>query len=164
MFHHAMSGSSSWARCLPARFGSGRSTRTRRKRSLICSGHCQPDRERATQKYGDQLDPLRGAHAVLGWLLTHPGDRGQGRWLAADADSGVDWITTLSAGDPRRADLKRAELLAGVSRLLLGRVVLSGYGFLSAFPSYHPGILLFEHVEQVCDLICSFRHGRTPRV
>ncbi|MGH3814417.1 MAG: site-specific integrase, partial [Pseudonocardiaceae bacterium] len=52
-------------------------------------------------KAKDSSPRLRGARTILSWLLTHPGQGWQQRWLAAGADQGTGWIDDLIADDPR---------------------------------------------------------------
>ena len=55
---------------------------------------------------------VRGARQVLQWLLEHPGEGWQDRWLAAGADTGMGWVDPLIAHDPRTHDKCRDELVA----------------------------------------------------
>lgn len=88
---------------------------------------------------------LRGARTILTWLLTHPGKGWQQRWLAADADQGTDWIDDIIADDPRTPAVKHGATIAGLHSLLLCRVVLPSYQFLTSYNAR----LLFCNVQQV---------------
>lgn len=80
----------------------------------------------------------RGARKILHWLLTHPGDTWQQRWLAAGTDADKNWgqaIEDADAGDTRTPTAKRTETLLGLTCLLLCRVVLPDYDFLSRLKS-----------------------------
>jgi hypothetical protein len=72
---------------------------------------------------------------VLAWLEQHPGEGWQERWLAAGADRGTGWLDDLVAGDPRTPGTKRAAMTYAVAFLMLARVILPGYEFLSAYRS-----------------------------
>jgi len=78
---------------------------------------------------------MRGAAAVLDWLLTHPGEGWQERWLAAGAGNGTAWIAQIAAAGAAGGKARRTTICAGVSALLVCRVVLPGYAFINA---YHP--------------------------
>lgn len=91
----------------------------------------------------DQLEQLKGARTVLGWLAGHPGAGWQQRWIAASCDEGAGWIDELLATDPRVC--ARLELRAGLSMLLLCRVVLPSYTFLADYQPYN----LYLDVQQV---------------
>jgi hypothetical protein len=88
---------------------------------------------------------LRGARVILDWLLTYPGKGWQERWLAADADHGTDWVDEIVADDPRVPEVKRGATIGGLNCLLLCRVVLPSYKFLTAYNA----CLLFRHAQQV---------------
>jgi integrase len=88
---------------------------------------------------------LRGAATILKWLLTHPGDGWQERWLASGADTGTAWIDDLIRDDPRSPTVKRNATMAGLNCLLLSRVVLPSYTFLTNYSA----AMLFRQVEQV---------------
>lgn len=88
---------------------------------------------------------IDGAATILDWLLTHPGDGWQARWLAAGGDNSLDWVTEITAGDPRAAATKRQEVLKGFVCLLLRRVVLPSYEFLFAYKAS----TLFAQARQV---------------
>ncbi len=95
------------------------------------------------QRRKDQLQCTNGARAVLAWLLAHPGTGWQDRWVAAGCDAGADWIDTVTADDPRGC--AREETRAGLSMLLLGRVVAPSYTFLADYQPYN----LYLHVQQL---------------
>ena len=87
----------------------------------------------APSSYGRSHTILRGAGKVLGWLLEHPGDGWQDRWLASGSDTGLTWVDDLTAGDPRCHDTKHNEVMVGLCFLLLARVILPSYDFLAAY-------------------------------
>ncbi|WP_405987914.1 site-specific integrase [Streptomyces sp. NBC_00986] len=87
---------------------------------------------------------LRGAKNILAWLEAHPGTGWQERWLAA-TDTGTTWVDHLASGDLRSASTKREENLRGLVSLLLCRVILPGYGFLTSYNSSR----MQERVRQV---------------
>lgn len=97
------------------------------------------------QKAKDSSPKLRGAKVILDWLLTHPGDGWQDRWLAADADQGTDWIDEIIVNDPRALEVKRNATVGGLNCLLLCRVALPSYKFLTAYNA----CMLFRNVQQV---------------
>jgi site-specific recombinase XerD len=76
---------------------------------------------------------LRGARLVLAWLESMPGEGWQDRWLAAGADSGLDWVDQLTVDDPRGQRFKREEVMRGLVGLLLCRLVQPGYAFLTGY-------------------------------
>lgn len=78
---------------------------------------------------------LKGATTILRWLLTHPGEGWQDRWMASGADHGMSWIEQLAPSGTRLAVTKRHEHIAGLSCLLMCRVVLPSYDFLAAYRS-----------------------------
>lgn len=75
---------------------------------------------------------LRGALRILEWLSDQEGAGWQQRWAAAGADQDPDWMDRLSQTDPRGEIANHEELCAGLSWLLLARVV-------------HPSYELFHH-------------------
>jgi hypothetical protein len=96
---------------------------------------------RATSRNSQRL---RGAQRILDWLLTHPGDGWQDRWLVSDADTGPGWINTLTTsldGQAATADAaaipptRREVITDGLACLLLARVVLPSYQFLHRYPT-----------------------------
>lgn len=76
---------------------------------------------------------LNGARLILRWLLTHPGDGWQQRWLTSGADDSIDWIDPLIADVPLAYDSKREQVMTGVGFLLICRVVLPSYTFLGSY-------------------------------
>ncbi|HEX2298020.1 MAG TPA: hypothetical protein VHH34_05795 [Pseudonocardiaceae bacterium] len=91
----------------------------------------------------DQLQCLRGARVVLEWLATHPGTGWQDRWGSAGCDAGIGWVEALTAADRRACALQ--ETRAGLSMLLLARLVAPSYVFLADYQPYN----LYLHVQQV---------------
>src|SRR5262249_29932862 len=89
--------------------------------------------------------PVEGAAAILQWLQRHPGDGWQERWLSADADRDTRWLDDIVVDDPRSAATKRSMMAQGLACLLLVRVVLPSYGFLSQYRARS----LFTWVRQV---------------
>ncbi len=96
-------------------------------------------------KAKDSSPRLRGAATILTWLLTHSGQGWQQRWLTAGADHGTSWIDDIIADDPRTPVVARNATVGGLNSLLLARVVLPSYGFLTSYNA----CLLFRHVQQV---------------
>ncbi|MGH3570232.1 MAG: hypothetical protein ACRDUW_00095 [Pseudonocardiaceae bacterium] len=94
---------------------------------------------------------LRGASTILDWLLTHPGEGWQDRWMVSGADHDTSWIDTLAPGDTRLAVTKRQEHVAGLACLLMCRVVLPSYDFLAAYRA--KGLL--ERCARSCGPRCS---------
>ena len=78
---------------------------------------------------------LRGARRILDWLLTHPGDGWQDRWLLSGADTGPGWIDTLTAADQTTPATRREVITDGLACLLLQRVILPSYQFLHRYPT-----------------------------
>jgi integrase len=78
---------------------------------------------------------LWGIPVILDWLQQHPGGSWQERWLAAGADRGTGWLDEIAAADPRQPKTKRTAMTYAVACLLLARVILPGYEFLSAYRS-----------------------------
>jgi len=66
----------------------------------------------------------RSSPAILEWLQSHPGDGWQQRWLAAGADTRLDWLNDLPTSSPVPAREKRAGNVVATNSLLLNRVVL----------------------------------------
>lgn len=95
---------------------------------------------------------LRGARAILDWLLSHPGEGWQQRWQAAGADHDTSWVDRLTVDDPRTPVVRRNATIGGLNYLLLCRVVLPSYAFLASYNA----CLLFRHVQQVSSPSCSF--------
>ena len=88
---------------------------------------------------------LRGAATILDWLLAHPGEGWQDRWMISGADRDASWIDTLAPGDTRRAGTRRHYHIAGLGCLLLCRVVLPSYDFLTAYRASG----LFGQVQEI---------------
>ncbi|MGH3610105.1 MAG: hypothetical protein ACRDRD_18760, partial [Pseudonocardiaceae bacterium] len=99
-----------------------------------------------TRNYGHRARISEGARTVLDWLNRHPGQGWQQRWHISGADQGLDWIDDLiSDSDSRSPRTQRESLIAGMSSLLLCRIVMPGYPFLNGFGSGG----LFRHAQQV---------------
>jgi len=78
---------------------------------------------------------LLGSATILGWLTGFAGDGWQQRWLHAGADAGKAWFDEV--GVPGRTTGAAREILRdGLAGLLLGRVVLPSYEFLTAYSAY----------------------------
>ncbi len=87
---------------------------------------------------------LLGAATILGWLRGFAGNGWQQRWINAGADTGKAWLDEV--GVPGRTTGAAREILRdGLAGLLLGRVVLPSYGFLTAYSANK----LFAEVRQV---------------
>jgi site-specific recombinase XerD len=87
---------------------------------------------------------LLGAATILGWLTGFDGSGWQQRWIHAGADAGKAWFDEV--GVPGRTTGSAREILRdGLAGLLLGRVVLPSYGFLTAYSAYK----LFAEVRRV---------------
>lgn len=97
------------------------------------------------QKTAHSSPKLRGARVILDWLLTHPGEGWQERWLVANADRGTGWIDEIIVEDPRAPVVKRNGIVGGLNSLLLCRVMLPSYKFLTSYNAS----LLFRQVQQV---------------
>lgn len=76
---------------------------------------------------------LRAASVILDWLQQHPGDGWQARWQAAGADRDTGWLDEIVDTDPRTTGTKRSVMTNALAYLLLCRVVLPEYGFLSRY-------------------------------
>ena len=87
---------------------------------------------------------LRGAATILDWLLAHPGEGWQDRWTVSGADRDAGWIDTLAPDDTRRASTRRHDHIAGLGCLLMCRVVLPSYDFLTAYRASG----LFDQVQK----------------
>ncbi|MGW9389170.1 tyrosine-type recombinase/integrase [Streptomyces globisporus] len=84
----------------------------------------------------DRCRDLRlGSQGILDWLSSYPGEGWQQRWIAAGADSSLDWLNTLPRGSPAAVNRRRAVTRVGLISLLLNRVVLPAYDFLAVFSS-----------------------------
>lgn len=88
---------------------------------------------------------IRGARAILSWLLTMPDAGWQERWVAAGADTDLSWIDTLVPSDGRFMRTQRQEHISGLACLLLCRVVLPSYDFLTSYQSTR----LFDWVREI---------------
>lgn len=98
------------------------------------------------QNPGKRARITSGAHRILQWLSTHPGDGWQDRWLASGADKGVDWIDSfIDPDDTRSVRTQHDSLTASLASLLLCRVVLPSYDFLAGYRAF----ALFCHAQQV---------------
>jgi integrase len=73
----------------------------------------------------------RSTPAILEWLQSHPGEGWQQRWLAADADTRLDWLNDLPTSSPVPAREKRAGNVVATNSLLLNRIVLPSYDVLA---------------------------------
>jgi integrase len=89
--------------------------------------------------------PAPGAAVILRWLLGHPGDGWQARWLAAGADSDLSWVDTIADDTTRSVKTRHAEIMGGLAALLLARAVFPSYDFLVKYRSSR----LFERVRHV---------------
>ncbi|WP_199838753.1 hypothetical protein [Streptomyces sp. TN58] len=85
-----------------------------------------------------------GAQGILDWLSKQPGDGWQQRWIAAGADRGLDWLNMLPEGFHSGVERRRALSRIGTISLLLNRVVLPDYDFLTSFVSRS----LFQEVQR----------------
>ncbi|MGH3439467.1 MAG: tyrosine-type recombinase/integrase [Sciscionella sp.] len=75
----------------------------------------------------------RSTPAILEWLQSHPGEGWQQRWVAADAESRLDWLNDLPTISPVQAREKRAGNVIATNSLLLNRIVLPGYDLLAGW-------------------------------
>lgn len=78
-----------------------------------------------------------GARRVLTWLQRHPGAGWHQRWIATrvDQQSDTTWFDTLDPTDQRALTTRRVEISSGLSTLMLCRVLLPSYQFLTVL---HP--------------------------
>jgi integrase len=98
----------------------------------------------ARHRYGARVQA--SARVILDWLTTHPGAGWQERWVTSGADGGVDWLDTLAVlNNPRGLRTVRADLVQGLSRLLLCRIFFSSYTFLASYRAFN----LYSNVRQV---------------
>lgn len=88
-------------------------------------------------------DLILGSRGILDWLSSHPGDGWQKRWTAADTGS-LDWLDTLPEGSAAGVLRRRCVTRTGLLSLLLNRVVLPNYDFLTVFSSRS----LFQEVQR----------------
>jgi site-specific recombinase XerD len=86
-----------------------------------------------------------GGRATLEWLLTHPGDGWQARWLASGADTSLDWASSVPALDGAPGVMPRPEVISGLASLLLCRAVAPSYQFQASYRAYR----LFTYARQV---------------
>jgi integrase len=91
----------------------------------------------------DRARYTRGAATILDWLLAHPGSGWQQRWMAAGADVDLAWLDALAPSDTRPPRTTRIEHVEGLACLLLCRVVLPSYSFLTCYRSHS----LFDRVR-----------------
>ena len=83
---------------------------------------------------GQRVGHIHGARTILEWLSRHPGRGWQDRWLVSGADRDLDWIDTFIIEDcSRNLSTQRTELTAGLTSLLLCRIVLPSYDFLASY-------------------------------
>lgn len=94
---------------------------------------------------GDRQACLRGATRIMEWLQAFPGAGWQQRWENSGADQGVQWITALTANDPRSADLSRQEIRFALPRLFAARLVLPSFDFLTDYGALN----LYVNVRKV---------------
>jgi integrase len=94
---------------------------------------------------GERNSRVRGARAILTWLLNSPGQGWQDRWSASGADHDLSWLDTLSPGDGRVARTRRQEHISGLACLLMCRVVLPSYDFLACYRATR----LFDWVREI---------------
>ena len=71
--------------------------------------------------------------AILEWLQSHPAEGWQQRWLAAGADTGLDWLNDLPTSSPVPAKEKRNGNVVATNSLLLNRIVLPSYDLLAGW-------------------------------
>lgn len=99
-----------------------------------------------TEQFGHRARIREGARAILDWLHCQPGDGWQDRWLASGADQGLDWVDTLIVGDGSRSPAtQRSSLMSGLTSLLLCRIVMPSYQFLTGYRACN----LFTYARQV---------------
>ncbi|MGI8305874.1 tyrosine-type recombinase/integrase [Saccharopolyspora hattusasensis] len=87
----------------------------------------------------------KGARVILNWLLEHPGSGWQDRWVSAGADGGPDWLDGLAPEDTRQPHTKRYQHLVGLAALVLCRVIVPNYDFLTRYRSNN----LFDRTRMV---------------
>lgn len=87
-----------------------------------------------SSRNGNRAASFLAARRILNWLASHPGQGWQARWLNSGADNGLEWIDGLSDPDDRRLQSTRhVELMNGLNRILLCRIVFPGYGFFRSY-------------------------------
>jgi len=99
--------------------------------------------QRSLTKYRNST--LRGTARVLDWLASQPGEGWQARWLAADADRDMSWMDALTVPGRAPTSWIRNETVAGFACLLVARVVLPSFNFLTRYRSKG----LFDRVRVV---------------
>jgi integrase len=98
------------------------------------------------KQFGHRARISEGARAILEWLHRHPGEGWQDRWIASGADQGLGWVDTLiTTDDPRSPVTQRTSLMSGLTSILLCRIVMPSYQFLSSYKAY----ALFTYTRQV---------------
>jgi integrase len=75
--------------------------------------------------------PAKGAARILDWLLAHPGDGWQARWIASGAEADLDWLSRVSPSDTRSEQARRRDASHGLYFLFLARIILPSYDFLA---------------------------------
>lgn len=75
---------------------------------------------------------VKGTRQILNWLLGHPGDGWQQRWLAAGGDD-LDWVDRIDPSDTRSTRVRRMDITRALSCLIPLRVVFVSYDFLTKF-------------------------------
>ncbi|WIX85715.1 site-specific integrase [Amycolatopsis sp. DG1A-15b] len=80
---------------------------------------------------------VEGARRVLSWLAEHPGRGWQERWVNSGADAGVGWIDDVIAREASTDPKYRRVLTHGLTFMLLARVVVPSYTFLTAYAASH---------------------------
>lgn len=95
-------------------------------------------------EHGKRSGSVGAARTILEWLHRHPGQGWQDRWTVSGADDDLRWIDRLiDPEDPRRPTTQRSELVNGLGRLLLCRIVFPSYRFLNS----HKAHTLYRHVR-----------------
>jgi hypothetical protein len=95
---------------------------------------------------GKRAGQQTGAHTILTWLLEHPGEGWQDRWVVAGADHNLDWIAPLAAATAQRSAANQVERIrSGLTALLLCRIVMPSYDFLARYRAF----ALFTYARQV---------------
>lgn len=109
---------------------------------------------------GKRAGRITGARVVLNWLLSHPGEGWQDRWVVSGADRDLNWIEPLAAATPARSSTGTVERIkGGLTCLLLCRIFLPSYDFLAQYRAY----ALYTYVRQVFrpDLFATLEaHGK----
>lgn len=98
------------------------------------------------KQFGHRARVNEGTRAILEWLNRHPGEGWQDRWIASGADQGLDWVDNLiTTDDPRSPVTQRSSLMSGLTSVLLCRIVMPSYLFLSEYKAY----ALFTYTRQI---------------